>query len=389
VLDDRFRVDEPISEGGLGKVYRGTQTKVGRAVAIKVLSSDLDRPETQMRRFLREARTLSQLSHPNIVNFIDSGQDPRHEAVYLVMELIEGDDLSELVGDDRIHPALLTEIGIQVCSALAEPHDAGMIHRALKPANLMLSSRVDGALETKIVDFGITNVVHDETRLTKQGNVCGTPHYMAPEQVEGGPMTPAADVYALGAIFFHLLTGTVVFEGKSDIQVLFGHVQKPAPSPSRIAGAPGVPEALGHLVGAMLAKSPGDRPGSALVVRGELEAMRREHGFPAIRIDPDLPLQRAIDQWIYRADTASRSLDRPVTGEVASRPETGAEKVAGSAPSTDPSAQSLRVSEQVDGASARERTAQIAVDSSPAQPEPKRDREPPSISGSGPGPSGS
>jgi len=318
-LDGRFRVEEPLSEGGMGKVYRGVQTGVEREVAIKVLRSEAAEDETTIRRFLREARTISQFSHPNVVSFVDFGQDAEADVLYLVMEMIEGCDLSELLMGKRLNAELVTEIGVQVCAALSEPHRAGVVHRDLKPANVMLLTRTDGSLQVKLVDFGIANMIerHDQTRLTETGVACGTPHYMAPEQAHAAEVTEAADAYALGAILFHLLTGRVLFDGATDLEILLKHVREQPPHLETTDIADEVAGDLMELVDRCLTKAPEDRPGSVLELRDALEQIRRDYGYDDIHVDPDRSVDQALDPWILQGDSALPSSTARATTEAA------------------------------------------------------------------------
>ncbi|MFB6374595.1 MAG: serine/threonine protein kinase, partial [Bradymonadaceae bacterium] len=166
-LDERYRLDAVLGEGGMGRVYRGTQLAVSRRVAVKVLHKNLARDDTIANRFLREAEVVSGFSHPNIVNLVDFGTDSDHGVVYLVMELLEGRELSSLLSGRRCGPALVVELADQICAALTEPHDEGVIHRDLKPNNLMVQTVSDGSVQAKILDFGIAHVVQAQTRLTE------------------------------------------------------------------------------------------------------------------------------------------------------------------------------------------------------------------------------
>ncbi len=324
-LGERFEVRGALSEGGMSKVYRGIQRGIDREVAIKVLRADPGSDDTKVRRFLREARAISKLSDPNIVNFIDFGQDNRHGALYLVMELIEGCELAELMEDARLDPALVVEVGLQVCSALTEPHHEGVVHRDLKPANLMLLPRLDGSLLVKLVDFGIANQVQGQTRLTKTGVACGTPHYMAPEQIEGDETTPTIDIYGLGAILHFMLSGRVVFDAETDVKILFKHLKERPPELRTFPFADEFPERLCDLVRRMLSKDSGRRPDSVLEVRDELEAVRCEEGYEPIRLDLDREPPDIFDPWVIE-DPAGQSapIERaPATGQRASPHETG------------------------------------------------------------------
>jgi tRNA A-37 threonylcarbamoyl transferase component Bud32 len=315
VLDGRFRIDAPLSEGGMGKVYLASQMGVDRKVAVKVLRSDIADNETIIKRFLREARTISGFSHPNIVNFIDFGQDSDHQALYLVMELIDGVELGELMEKGRLRADFAIEIASQVCSALSEPHHNDVVHRDLKPANLMLLPLMDGSMQVKVVDFGIANAMQSQTRLTQTGAVCGTPHYMAPEQASGGQVTPATDIYGLGAILFHLITGDVMYDAGSGLQIMFKHVDEPLPDFRDYEGIGELPDRFVELFQRMVAKDPADRPSGVLEIRNELEAIKRESRFGEIRVDPDEPTETVFDHWVMPAGERR--------GVVGRRPETG------------------------------------------------------------------
>lgn len=319
VLDGRFRIDAALSEGGMGKVYLASQMGVDRKVAVKVLHSDIAENETIIKRFLREARTISGFSHPNIVNFIDFGQDSDHQALYLVMELIDGVELGELMEKGRLRADFAIEIASQVCSALSEPHHNDVVHRDLKPANLMLLPLMDGSMQVKVVDFGIANAMQSQTRLTQTGAVCGTPHYMAPEQASGGQVTPATDIYGLGAILFHLITGDVMYDAGSGLQIMFKHVDEPLPDFRDYEGIGELPDRFVELFQRMVAKDPADRPSGVLEIRNELEAIKRESRFGEIRVDPNEPTETVFDHWIMPAGER-----RPAMG---SRPETGGNAV--------------------------------------------------------------
>jgi len=306
-LDERFRIEEPLSEGGMGTVYRAIQSGVDRQVAVKVMQTSSGEDTTKIQRFLREAQTISKLSHPNIVNFIDFGQDADHGVLHLVMELIDGCDLSDLMEGGRFHPALVLEIGIQTCSALSEPHHEGVVHRDLKPANLMMLTRVDGTIQIKLVDFGIANAVQNQTRLTRTGAACGTPYYMAPEQVHGDEVTTSTDVYALGAIMFHLLTGRVIFDGETDVEILFKQVKKRPPQLDSMEVADEIPGSLSRLIHEMLAKQTRDRPESVLTLRDRLEEVQRREGLAEIRVDPDKSPEEAVDHWVLTGPVPGRT----------------------------------------------------------------------------------
>jgi len=327
VLGDRFRIEEPISQGAMGKIYRGTQTGVDRDVAVKVLRSEAAKDETKVRRFHREARAISQLAHPHIVNFIDFGQDADEGVLYLVMEMIEGCDIAELLRDGRLAPSLVVELSIQVCLALSEPHRDGVVHRDLKPANLMVQNRADGSLHLKLVDFGIANVIdrHDQTQLTRTGVACGTPYYMAPEQADTRTVSPRSDLYALGTIMFRMLTGRVPFDAGTDVQVLMKHLREEPPQLHDFAGTAEIPTKLMDLVHWTLEKEPERRPESVLQLRDRLGEVRESTGLEAIQVDPDRSIAAALERWVHPEKLGRRESaeDIPQTGDAVTAPSTG------------------------------------------------------------------
>lgn len=298
-IDGRFSVDEILGEGGMGKVYSGTQLSVGRRVAIKVLRKELCSEANIVKRFFREAQVISGFSHPNIVHLIDFGQDTRKDILYLAMEFIAGTDMGDLTERHRLDPAMAVDIIIQVCEALSEPHQKGVTHRDLKPENIMLVPMSDGRLQAKVVDFGIAHALQNNTKLTQTGSVFGTVHYMAPEQAVGGEIGPHTDVYALGCILFELLTGSSPFHGETAMQLLMKHVQEEPPLlADHLPGGTEIAE-LSQLIRQMMGKKPQERPGSVLEVRDELEMIRRKHNHRLVRVNPSLSSEEMFASWVH------------------------------------------------------------------------------------------
>jgi serine/threonine-protein kinase len=214
ILEGRYRVDARLGEGGLGVVYRATQTRLGRQVALKVLHPEHARRQTLRDRFEREARSLGSLAHPNIVDVIDFGIDG--DAPYLVMELLEGRPLDAALRAG-LDPEVALEIGRAVVAAVAYAHSRGLVHRDLKPANIFLTCTPEGNEAPRVLDFGLAKFL-DETpeggpALTKAGAIMGTPAYMSPEQATGSKVDARADVYALGIVLFELAAGQRPFQG--------------------------------------------------------------------------------------------------------------------------------------------------------------------------------
>ena len=271
LLSGRYRLDEPIASGGMGTVWRATDELLGRLVAVKVLHSggpvggSTSAGDDFRARFRAEARSSAALSHPNIATVFDFGDDDAHP--YLVMELVEGRSLAEVLAErGPFAAAEVTSIVGQAALALQVAHSAGVIHRDVKPANVMLTP----AGLVKLTDFGIARAATG-SGLTRTGEVLGTPHYLSPEQAQGLPATAASDVYALGVVGHELLTGTRPFEGESLVATALAHVTQPAPE---LPDA--VPEPLRGAIMAALSKDPSQRPATA----GDLAALLGMSGGP-------------------------------------------------------------------------------------------------------------
>lgn len=266
VLGGRYRLEERLAVGGMGEVWRARDELLGRAVAVKLLRTEYaDDPEF-LDRFRTEARHTASLSSPGIASIYDYGEVNERgvPAAYLVMELVEGEPLSDLLArGGRLAPARTMDIVGQVALALQVAHDAGIVHRDVKPGNLML--RPDGVV--KVTDFGIARAM-DAAGQTSSGVLAGTAYYVSPEQVEGRQLTPASDLYALGAVAFECLAGRRPFEGATPLEVSRAHVQQPTPElPDDI------PAPVRALVSAALAKDPANRPASAGLLGREALAL--------------------------------------------------------------------------------------------------------------------
>jgi len=283
-LDGRFRLERLLGRGGMGTVYLGEQTSVGREVAIKILRSSTGVDESSFQRFTREAETMSELQHPNIVKLIDFGRDRDHGAVYLAMEYIRGLGLGDVLLRGRLVPRAALEILVQVCAALAEPHQRGIVHRDLKPENLRLLRLADESLQVKVLDFGIARVLENEDRLTETGVVCGTPAYMAPQQSRGVSDDPRIDLYSLGVILYEMLVGRRPFEGESGIELMLQHVRHPPPRLPDLGIQGGLGEDLQQLLDELLAKEPETRPASAVVLRDRVEEIRDRWDLAPLRL---------------------------------------------------------------------------------------------------------
>jgi eukaryotic-like serine/threonine-protein kinase len=230
VLAERYRIEAPLGEGGIGRVYAGTHLKLGRRVAVKVLHDAYRENEALNKRFEREALALSALSHPHVVPVIDYGVDDG--LAYIVMELVDGRDLAAILREGRLAPARAMTLMRQLLRALIYAHHKAVIHRDLKPANIMVRRLPDGAEHIHVLDFGLAKFLSDDqsTNLTRSGHVLGTPAYMAPEQSSGDATDERTDVYAAGLIFFEMLVGRGPYSEVSASDRLRRQLTEPPPS---------------------------------------------------------------------------------------------------------------------------------------------------------------
>ncbi len=242
VLDGRYRIGPRIARGGMASVYEATDIRLDRTVAVKVMHPGLGDDDEFAARFVREARSAARLSHPNVVAVFDQGDD--EDTVFLAMELVDGHTLRDVIRKEApMPPARALALIEPVLSALAAAHRAGLIHRDVKPENVLIAD--DGRI--KVADFGLARAVSTETQHTATGGVLiGTVSYLAPELVVDGRADARADVYAAGVVLYELLTGAKPHEGESPIQVAYKHVHEDVPPPSRLA--PGLPAYVDALV---------------------------------------------------------------------------------------------------------------------------------------------
>lgn len=274
VLADRYRVIEELGKGGMGEVHLAEHVAIGRRVAIKTLRGDFHERPDVARRFLQEARTASQLRHPNIVDITDFGHTDRG-APFFVMELLEGEDLKALLKRARTLPwPRIVHIAAQICAALAAAHARGVIHRDMKPDNVFLVGE-PGEDHVKILDFGIAKSTaggEEVGEATRTGMLLGTPHYMSPEQAQDDPLDGRSDVYAMGVLLFRMTTGRLPFRGKSFMKVLGQQMSEAPPRPSEV-GPPGtiLPEHEAIIL-RCLEKRPEDRYQSAEALAAALRA---------------------------------------------------------------------------------------------------------------------
>lgn len=263
LLGDRYRIIDTLGEGGMANVYLAEDIILQRKVAVKILRLDLQKEPQTLARFQREALATSELSHPNIVSVLDVGTD--HGLPYMVMEYVDGPNLEEYI--QKKSPLDLHEvirIMDQILSAMTLAHKHNVIHRDLKPQNVLMDKKGN----IKIADFGIA-VALNQSSITQTNSAMGSVHYMSPEQTRGGLVTKQSDIYSLGIILYELITGKVPFNGDTPVAIALKHAQEPIPSIRK--KDPKVPQALENVVLKATAKDPRDRYASAQGMKADLD----------------------------------------------------------------------------------------------------------------------
>jgi serine/threonine protein kinase len=249
-----YRIDGVLGAGAMSTVYRATQLSLRREVALKLLAGELSEDPGFRRRFQREGQLQAVLDHPHIVTVYEAGQTD--DGLFLAMRLIEGPTLKRLILDADLTPGRSLRLLTQVAEALEEAHRAGLIHRDIKPQNILIG-RGDHAY---LADFGLIKSLDDADPLTRTGQFIGTIDYVAPEQVQGEPASPASDSYALAAVLFECLTGRVPFVRQSQAATIHAHLMAPPPPVSELR--PDLPRELDEVIALGMAKVPGHRPSS-------------------------------------------------------------------------------------------------------------------------------
>ncbi|MBI2372688.1 MAG: serine/threonine protein kinase [Deltaproteobacteria bacterium] len=337
VVGGRYRLEAQLGAGAMGAVFRGVQLGLGRRVAAKLLL-DAEPTIELVRRFYQEAKSLSELRHPNLVSLLDFGIDEKTQAPFLVLELVEGQTLDSILAHGKLDETQALRVALQLARGLAEAHSKGVVHRDLKPGNLMVTSLADGGDLIKIVDFGLATLVTADgdriRQITATGLTVGTPLYMSPEQVRSSAVDARSDLYSLGCMLFQLLTGHPPFSGASVAMIALAHVATPPPMGLLSASAAPVQD----LVARLLKKDRDERPRSAFEVVEILESLgldgplhinRAEVVAPSsplsvVGVDPaemsdaartevDLKTASLLDQTAGAPEVATRSSSAKVT----------------------------------------------------------------------------
>jgi serine/threonine-protein kinase len=300
VIADRYHVLKKLGEGGMGQVYLAEHVKMGRRSAIKVMNPSMVHDPEAVARFNREAANASRITHPNVCAIYDFGETP-DGLIYLAMEFVEGEPLTDLLARDRVLPvARAASIFLQVADALQAAHDLGIVHRDLKPDNIMLTRARDGSDVVKVVDFGIAKAAgrDDSQKVTKTGLVVGTPEFMSPEQLSGDPLDGRSDVYSLALVLFQMLTGRLPFEGTTVQDTMVKRLTDEPASLADVRPDLHFPPGLQPTLDAALTRRPVDRYQSAAKFADDVAAVLgaprggRTSSLPPTRPDADAPTER-------------------------------------------------------------------------------------------------
>ncbi|MFJ6630262.1 Stk1 family PASTA domain-containing Ser/Thr kinase [Streptomyces sp. NPDC091376] len=305
VLDGRYRVDARVAVGGMATVYRAVDTRLDRVLALKVMHPDLATDATFVERFIREAKSVARLSHPNVVGVYDQGAQGAY--VYLAMEYVPGCTLRDVLRErGALQPRAALDILEPVLAALGAAHRAGFVHRDMKPENVLIGD--DGRV--KVADFGLVRAVGSVTNTT--GSVLGTVSYLAPEQIESGTADTRADVYACGVVLYEMLTGGKPHSGDTPAAVLYQHLNEDVPAPS--AAVPGLAPELDGLVASATARDPRARPYDAVALLAGTREARAALGDDQLDAVP--PRARTADPGgAARAEDRTSVIARPLPTE--------------------------------------------------------------------------
>ncbi|MFC9164763.1 Stk1 family PASTA domain-containing Ser/Thr kinase [Streptomyces fungicidicus] len=302
VLDGRYRVEARIAVGGMATVYRAVDTRLDRVLALKVMHPSLAADRSFVERFIREAKSVARLAHPNVVQVFDQGTEGTY--VYLAMEYIAGCTLRDVLRErGALQPRAALDILEPVLAALGAAHRAGFVHRDMKPENVLIGD--DGRV--KVADFGLVRAVDTVTNTT--GTVLGTVSYLAPEQIENGIADPRVDVYACGILLYEMLTGEKPHDGDSPALVLYKHLHEDVPAPS--AAVPGMAYELDELVASATARNPAIRPQDAVALLAQVRAGRARLTAEQLDAVPPQALTSEHDNAEDRTSVIPRALTVP------------------------------------------------------------------------------
>ncbi|MBM3451140.1 MAG: serine/threonine protein kinase, partial [Armatimonadetes bacterium] len=275
VLSGKYEIVETVGQGGMATVYRARQLPEGTIVAVKALRDQYAHDRDFVERFQREARQVSVLSHPNMVRVLGNGVD--RSVHYIVMEFIEGRDLKQVLRQQGpLDGAAAAAIASRVCAALDHAHRQGIIHRDIKPQNILIAGGEAGPVDpegVKVTDFGIARAASSAS-ITETGTVLGSVHYLSPEQAKGEPVGSSSDLYSLGIVLYEMVTGRLPFEGETPIAVALKHIQDQPIAPRKLA--PTLPPRLEGIILRAISKLVGSRYDTVAQMRDDLEG-RTDH----------------------------------------------------------------------------------------------------------------
>ena len=290
-----YRIEEEVGRGGMGLVYRATEIAADRRVALKVILPEYSADPSFRSRFEREARLAAQLAHPNIIPTFETGE---HDGqLFLAMQFLEGVDLDTvIVRESRLHPRHAAPIIAQVAAALDAAHRQGLVHRDVKPANVLLTAGGEG-IQAFLTDFGLSKLTSSKSGLTKTGVWVGTVDYSSPEQIQGRSVDARTDVYSLGCLLHQVLSGEVPFPKEREISKIVAHLSEPVPPISQRAPECPENEALDVIVRRAMAKDPAERYPSAGQLAVELTAVaNRTPDPPQLSLDAPRVQETTVDR---------------------------------------------------------------------------------------------
>ncbi len=312
-INDRYQIIKTLGEGGMANVYLAHDNILDRNVAVKVLRGDLASDEKFVRRFQREALSASSLSHPNIVEMYDVGEDDGQ--YYIVMEYVDGKTLKQVL-KQRGHLSVteVVDIMLQVTDGMAHAHDAYIIHRDIKPQNIMMLS--NGMI--KITDFGVATALNS-TQLTQTNSVMGTVHYLPPEQANGKGSTIRSDIYSMGIMMYELLTGLVPYKGESAVEIALKHLKEPLPSVRK--ANPSIPQSIENVIIKATAKNPKNRYNDARQMHEDLktaldDSRKDEKRYVYPYPENDLDETKVLDKEVAAVKKVEESKEAPKVEEI-------------------------------------------------------------------------
>ncbi|CAM2969209.1 Stk1 family PASTA domain-containing Ser/Thr kinase [Prescottella defluvii] len=363
VLDRRYRIDAPIARGGMSTVYRGMDLRLDRPVAIKVMDPQFAADPQFLARFEFEARAVARLNHPGLVGVHDQGSDGEH--AFLVMELVEGGTLRELLRErGPMPPHAAAAVARPVLEALAVAHRAGLVHRDVKPENVLISHAGD----VKIADFGLVRAIA-ASNTTSRSVILGTAAYLSPEQVTTGTADARSDVYAAGILLFEMLTGTTPFAGDTSLSIAYQRIDNDVPEPSSVID--GVPAEFDELVVRATERNPDERFADAAAMAAELRSVSAQLQLPSYRV----PAPRRAPQQVGVASAAT-------TRTPHENPENPANPAAGAVGPPE-NATTVMPAAPADGRPSGVQHTKVVTTATPRLPETPSGHEPPAEPGHG------